>query len=94
MSNVNAFTLFALGDTYHPTWIEDDTEKVEQRITHTLAAIELAAELGSSTVSLQPGGPLIGTTLSRQDAAERFAMVYDFLGHFVRVSNDERALGI
>lgn len=23
-SNVNAFTLFACGDTYHPTWIEDD----------------------------------------------------------------------
>ena len=24
VSNVNAFTLFALGDTYHPTWIEED----------------------------------------------------------------------
>src|SRR5207248_7917880 len=24
VSNVNAFTLFACGDTYHPTWIESD----------------------------------------------------------------------
>ena len=24
VSNVNAFTLFAEGDTYHPTWIDDD----------------------------------------------------------------------
>jgi sugar phosphate isomerase/epimerase len=73
VSNVNAFTLFALGDTYHPTWIEDDAEKAEQRITHTLAAIELAGELGAGTVSLQPGGPLIGTTMSREVAGERFA---------------------
>jgi sugar phosphate isomerase/epimerase len=73
VSNVNAFTLFALGDTYHPTWIEDDALKVEQRISHTLAAIELAAELGSATLSVQPGGPLIGTKLSRHTAAERFA---------------------
>ena len=24
VSNINAFTLFAEGDTYHPTWIEDE----------------------------------------------------------------------
>ena len=24
VSNVNAFTLFAIGDTYHPSWIEED----------------------------------------------------------------------
>ncbi len=23
VSNINAFTLFASGDTYHPTWIEE-----------------------------------------------------------------------
>src|SRR5437773_3273441 len=27
VSNVNAFTLFACGDTYHPTWIEHDAAK-------------------------------------------------------------------
>lgn len=73
VSNVNAFTLFACGDTYHPTWIEQDAEKRKARIDHTLAAINLAAEFGAGTVSLQPGGPLIGTALSESKAAERFA---------------------
>ena len=58
VSNVNAFTLFAEGDTYHPTWIEDDARLVRRRVAHTLAAIRLAAELGSPTVSIQPGGPM------------------------------------
>jgi sugar phosphate isomerase/epimerase len=57
VSNVNAFTLFALGDTYHPTWIEDDPRLVEQRVTHTLAVIGMTAALGGKTISLQPGGP-------------------------------------
>jgi sugar phosphate isomerase/epimerase len=73
VSNVNAFTLFALGDTYHPTWIEDDDALRASRVEHTLGAIELAGQLGSNTVSLQPGGPLIGTAISRQRAGERFA---------------------
>jgi sugar phosphate isomerase/epimerase len=73
VSNVNAFTLFAQGDTYHPTWIEDDPQLREIRVEHTLASIELAAELGARTVSLQPGGPMIGTTLTRPQAGERFA---------------------
>src|SRR5690349_5581513 len=73
VSNVNAFTHFANGDTYHPTWIEDDASLRRVRIDHTRAAIELAAEVGARTVSLQPGGPLIGTTMSRDNAYERFA---------------------
>src|SRR5205814_1408814 len=55
------------------TWIEDDAKLREVRIEHTRGAIELAAELGAKTVSVQPGGPLIGTTLSRDDAGKRFA---------------------
>src|ERR1035437_47007 len=35
VSNVNAFTLFAMGDTYHPTWIEDDAGLVRKRVEHT-----------------------------------------------------------
>jgi sugar phosphate isomerase/epimerase len=73
VSNVNAFTLFACGDTYHPTWIEDDPAKRQTRIDHTLRSIELAREFAAKTISLQPGGPLIGTTISRDLAAERFA---------------------
>lgn len=73
VSNINAFTLFCDGDTYHPTWIEDDATLREKRIRHTIGCIELAEEFGAKTVSLQPGGPLIGTPLSRTDAGERFA---------------------
>lgn len=73
VSNINAFTLFALGDTYHPTWIEDDARKRDQRIIHTMASLELAREFGAKTMSLQPGGPMIGTTLTRDVASERFA---------------------
>src|SRR5688500_15878699 len=73
VSNVNAFTLFACGDTYHPTWIEDDPAKRQLRIDHTLKTIALAREFGAKTISLQPGGPLIGTTINHQLAGERFA---------------------
>lgn len=73
VSNVNAFTLFACGDTYHPTWIEADPARRQQRIDHTLNCIDLAAEFGARTISLQPGGPLIGTSLTRDAAACLFA---------------------
>lgn len=73
VSNVNAFTHFAQGDTYHPSWIEDDIDKRETRIEHTIACIQLAAEFGAASVSLQPGGPMIGTTITRALAAQRFA---------------------
>jgi sugar phosphate isomerase/epimerase len=73
VSNVNAFTLFACGDTYHPTWIESDPAKRQLRIDHTLRCVDLAAEFGARTISLQPGGPLIGTNLTRDAAATLFA---------------------
>jgi len=73
VSNVNGFTLFALGDTYHPSWIEDDERQRETRIGHTLGCIELAAQFSAKTLSLQPGGPMIGTKISRAEAGERFA---------------------
>lgn len=73
VSNVNAFTLFACGDTYHPTWIEHDPADRARRVEHTRHAVRLAAEFGCRTVSLQPGGPLIATGLSREEAGKRFA---------------------
>jgi len=51
VSNVNAFTLFACGDTYHPTWIESDPARREQRIQHTLRCIDLAFDFGARTIS-------------------------------------------
>src|SRR5439155_9236061 len=61
VSNINAFTFFCDGDTYHPTWIENDEALREKRVVHTIGCIEIAREFGAKTVSLQPGGPLIGT---------------------------------
>ena len=58
VSNVNAFTLFAQGDTWHPSWIEPEAEARERRIEHTLDSIRLARDLGSPSISLEPGGPL------------------------------------
>jgi len=73
VSNVNAFTLFACGDTYRPTWIEDSAAERQRRVEHTLNSIRVAADFGARTVSLQPGGPMIGTGLTRAEAGRRFA---------------------
>lgn len=80
VSNINAFTGFfaaendrPTGDTYHPTWLSDDPEQRAVRVNHTLASIRLATALGAKSISLQPGGPTIGTGLSRDLALERFA---------------------
>ena len=58
ISNLNAFTLFALGDTYHPSWIEADCEQRKARIDHTNNCIELACQLGAKSISIEPGGPI------------------------------------
>lgn len=70
VSNVNAFTLFALGDTYHPTWIEDDSAKRAQRIEHTKNVIAMTAALGGKTISLEPAGPQ--DHLTRAEALARY----------------------
>jgi len=64
VSNVNAFTLFAIGDTYRPSWIENDPARRRQRIEHTRQSIRLAAALGATTISIEPGGPLEGVDRS------------------------------
>jgi sugar phosphate isomerase/epimerase len=58
LTNLNAFTLFAQGDTWHPSWIEPEAEARERRYEHTLKAIRLARDLGAPGISLEPGGPL------------------------------------
>ena len=73
ISNFNAFTLFALGDTYHPSWIEIDEDKRQARINHTIACIELASTLGAKNISVEPGGPLsISDNLPRPRALKLF----------------------
>jgi sugar phosphate isomerase/epimerase len=60
ISNVNAFTLYAEGDVYHPSWIENDPSLRRRRLEHTLRCIDLTARLGARTLSTEPGGPLGG----------------------------------
>jgi sugar phosphate isomerase/epimerase len=58
ISNLNAFTLYAIGDVYHPSWIEEEDESREQRIAHTIDCIRLAKRIGAKHLSTEPGGPL------------------------------------
>lgn len=60
VSNINAFMLWAVGDTWHPSWIEADEAGRAVRIEHTRDCIRLAAEIGASSISTEPGGPLDG----------------------------------
>jgi len=73
VSNVNAFTCFVCGDTYHPTWIETDARQRQIRIDHTCRCLEMAQQFNVKTLSIQPGGPTIGSTLPRAAHEEMFA---------------------
>jgi sugar phosphate isomerase/epimerase len=42
-------------------------------VEHTKNSIRMAAEFGAKTISLQPGGPMIGTTMTRAEAGRRIA---------------------
>jgi len=65
VTNLNSFTLFAVGDTYLPSWIEPDPQRRRIRIDHTLACLHIAHKLGCRNISIPPGGPLNGTPRSR-----------------------------
>jgi len=58
VTNLNSFTLFAVGDTYLPSWIEPDRKRRDIRIRHTLACLKIADFLGCGNISVPPGGPL------------------------------------
>lgn len=70
VSNLNAFMHHADGDTYHPSWIENDPALRAKRVDYTLRCIDLAAALGVSHLSTEPGGPLI--EMSEQRGLELF----------------------
>lgn len=65
-TNLNCFTLFAVGNTYLPSWIEADESRREIRIRHTLECLNVAHQLGCSCISIPPGGPLDG--MAQQEA--------------------------
>ena len=58
ISNLNAFTLYAITDVYHPSWIEDDSKLRELRVQHTNNCLNLARKLCAKNISTEPGGPI------------------------------------
>ena len=75
VTNLNSFTLFAVGDTYLPSWIEPDAERRAIRIAHTLSCLDVAHALGARNISVPPGGPLEGNMTRR----EAFRLFFDGL---------------
>jgi sugar phosphate isomerase/epimerase len=57
VTNLNSFTLYAVGDVILPSWIEADPAQRQIRIQHTENCLRLAAQLGCKNVSIPPGGP-------------------------------------
>lgn len=70
VTNLNSFTLFAVGDTYLPSWIEPQEERREIRIQHTLECLKLADFFGCKNISVPPGGPL--GDMAREEAMSLF----------------------
>jgi len=71
VTNLNSFTLFAVGDTYLPSWIEPEAERRAIRIQHTLECLDVARALGARNISIPPGGPL-EKGMTRQEAFRLF----------------------
>lgn len=70
VTNLNSFTLFAVGDTYLPSWIEPQEERREVRIEHTLQCLKVADFFGCKNISVPPGGPV--GEISRKKAMALF----------------------
>jgi len=85
ISNLNAFTLYAVGDTYHPSWIEDSRE---MRIEHTIGCITLAKKIGAKHLSTEPGGPVPSSSphLSQQQYQDTSRLEKIFLDGITRVA--------
>ena len=86
VTNLNSFTLFAVGDTYLPSWIEPEPHRREIRIRHTLDSLRIAAYLGCRNISVPPGGPLDG--MDRKTAMTLFHEGID------RVAPEAESLGV
>jgi len=86
VTNLNCFTLFAVGDTYLPSWIETDESRREIRIHHTLECLNVADRLGCKCISVPPGGPVDG--MGQRQAFDLFRKGLE------RVMPEAEALGI
>lgn len=73
VSNLNAFTLYAINDVYHPSWIEMDKHSTDIRITHTINCLKAARLLGAKNISTEGGGPQTANSPERRDLVKLFA---------------------
>jgi sugar phosphate isomerase/epimerase len=98
VSNLNAFMMTAvhgprLGDAlprvandfWYPSYIDPEPAERRKRIDHTRACLELAHELSSPTISIEPGGPLDGRLEAEglrlfREALEELAPLAESLG--------------
>src|SRR5918992_2549704 len=83
ISNLNAFTLYAIGDTYHPSWIEDSRE---MRIEHTIECIRLAKRIGAKHLSTEPGGPVVAPPVPSSSQQQR--QQYQDISRFEKIFLD------
>jgi sugar phosphate isomerase/epimerase len=62
ISNINAFMMNAVADPrqpyWHPGWTDPDPHYRAIRREHTKRSLQLAAELGASCITTEPGGKL------------------------------------
>ena len=86
VTNLNSFTLFAVGDTYLPSWIETEKQRRDIRIQHTIECLKMAHELGCKNISVPPGGPLNNMTRN-----EAFSLFHKGLDQVIPVAE---ALGV
>jgi sugar phosphate isomerase/epimerase len=56
VTNLNSFTLYAVGDVILPSWIDTDPLQRKIRIDHTIDCLHLSAQLGCKNISIPPGG--------------------------------------
>ena len=73
ISNINAFMTTAIGDFWHPSWIETDATLRRIRIEHTTASLRVAQRLGAPSITTEPGGPLPDGE-SRENAIDLFVL--------------------
>ena len=74
ISNLNAFTLYAIEDVYHPSWIENNERSRESRLQHTINCLRLANKMGAKNISTEPGGPLSDLDRSKIPQLEKLFM--------------------
>ena len=56
ITNLNSFTLYAVGDVILPSWIDTDPLQRKIRIDHTIDCLHLSSQLGCKNISIPPGG--------------------------------------